>query len=183
MGKGFFEKFKLTESIDEGISEGNIEEILRQQTQELGGVGTTLDVNINVENVTSAEEIYGENELLDKTKSIFKAEEIKNVLPANLPNDAKKASVIGMLSVAQLTVDEILLDADKRIEVLNSALTKFTNETIETVESSEADIVQLEEQINVLREKINSRKKSQEDQETVINDEITKITNIVNFIK
>lgn len=162
----------------------SLEELLNQSTLELGSVTPTAeDVVTDVENLMTAESIYKENGLEDEIKSIFKVEEIKGVLPANLPTEAKKASVVGMMGVSELTVETVLEDAQKRILVLEGALQNFTSETIRVVEESEEQILELEEKINSLRGTITSRKKSQEDQATIINKETEKIKSIVDFIK
>ncbi|MNI84955.1 hypothetical protein D3C73_1419040 [compost metagenome] len=74
-------------------------------------------------------------------------------------------------------------DADKRSQILSGALQKFTDETVNIIEQGQGEIAELEEKINSINEKITARKKSQDDQEKVVTDEINKINSIVNFIK
>jgi hypothetical protein len=166
--------------------ERDSEEELIKQTNEISSIVQEVNLpqaNINTGVVVHIEDIYNENYLNDKTKSIFKVEEIKSVLPDTLPNETKKASVLGMMSVSGLTLESVLLDAENRIGILNSALQKFTETTVEIINDSQDQINKLEEMINDLKEKITVRKKEQETQEQIINQEKEKINNTVNFIK
>lgn len=140
-------------------------------------------VIVDTNNISTAEAIYKENGIDDLSNSIFKVEEIKGALPTNLPNEIKKASVIGMMGVSKLAIETVLEDAEKRSQILSGALQKFTDETVNIIEQGQGEIAELEEKINSINEKITARKKNQDDQEKVVTDEISKITSIVNFIK
>lgn len=140
-------------------------------TEEVGG--TTLN----------AEKIYEISGLTDIEHSIFKVDEIKNVLPANLPTDAKKASVIGMMSVSNITLESVLEDAEKRKAALNTVLTKYHNETVVITEELSAKLVEHEEAINKIKTELINRAADQELQEKIINEELNRINGIVDFIK
>lgn len=181
MAKGIFGKigglFVETGEDTESVDYSQLESLTNVSQQ------NEISVNVNVTKTVSVEEIYAENELSDLSASILKVEEIKSVLPDNLPNDAKKSSVIGMMGVSHLKVEDVLIDADKRISTLNGALKQFTDETITEVTTNEDKIAELENQINELKEKNIERKKSQEDQELIVNTEVKKIQSIVTFVK
>lgn len=188
MGKGLGSKFAGLFVTSDNDSEVDVEALLQQQINECSEIKTenvvaTESIVLNVGNLTTAESIYNENDLQCNEKSIFKVKEIESVLPTTLPIEAKKASVIGMMGVSQLTLETVLADADKRISVLAGALAKFTEETVKTIEESESEIEKFENQINDLKEIITSRKKSQEDQEKIIVEETNKIKAIIEFIK
>lgn len=166
----------------------DIESTLNAQSIELGlNMDLTSNVNDNVnidtENLVTINSIYESNNLSDFESSIFKVEQIKNVLPENLPKESKKESVIGMMGVSKLTVDTCLIDAENRIGTLNGALCKFTEETVKIFDETENEIAELEDKVNSLRSMLTSRKKLQEDQAELIEKEIEKINSIVNFIK
>lgn len=182
MAKSFLEKLGLVES-NEG---GNLVEQFEHLTRELSQdnlVPEDINVQANTETVTQPDEIYLQNNLADKSKSIFKIEEIKSVLPETLPNQAKKESVLGMMKVSGLTLNEVLDDSNQRKAVLNGVLQKYTDETINIVESCEAEIKDLEGRINSLKEQITGRKKAQESQEEIITNEVNKVDSIVEFIE
>lgn len=143
----------------------------------------TAQVDINTEGVVSIDEIYEAVNLTDKEHSIYKVDEIRKVLPATIPNEAKKASVLGMMEVSKLSIDTVLEDANKRQESLKSVLNQFSIETNELILSYEEQIAEHEKAINDLKVLITNRSKAQEEQETIINNEHKTIENIVNFIK
>ena len=143
----------------------------------------TQELEVNISNVTSIEDIYKSVNMEDLSKSIYKVEEIKGVLPNTLPMATKKESVLGMMQVSGVSIEEVFNDFNNRNSVLKSALESFSNETIQIVESNSKQIYLLEEEINKLKENINSRKLEQEQQEKIINDEIEKINSIAEFIK
>lgn len=170
------------------VNINDIQNALNAQSAELGfseEISTSIveDVNIDTDNLISINLVYENNDLNDLESSIFKVDQIKNVLPENLPKEAKKESVIGMMGVSKLTVDTVLLDAEKRTSILNSALSKFTDETLNIFSDTEEKIAELEDTINSLRSTLTERKKLQEDQAELIEKEIDKINSIVNFIK
>lgn len=147
-------------------------------SQELG----TGNYEIEVTDIASIEEIYEKAGISDLSKSIYKVEEIRSVLPSTLSTSAKKESVLGMMQVSKITPDEVIEDASTRVAVLKGALDSFTNETIKIVETNTAEIVELENRINALKDEINNRQLSQEQQEQLINSESDKIDSIIKFI-
>lgn len=142
-----------------------------------------VNVDINIKNVSSIDDIYKAAEIEDLSKSIYKVEEIKEVLPNTLPMSTKKESVLGMMQISGVSVEEVLNDFNSRNLVLKSALESFSNETIHIIESHSKDIELLEEEINKRKESINSRKLEQEEQEKIIKNELEKINSIAEFIK
>lgn len=189
MGKSGESFFKKVGSIFvEGENQIDTEALLAQQTEQIELVLQEKQpeppkVTIDVGTVINIEDIYRENNLADKTKSIFKIQEVKNVLPENLPNEALKQSVLGLLRVSDLNVEDLLTDAETRTTILDAALQKVTEETNIIVSNSKESIKELEEKINILKEAITSREKLQEDSESMVNAEKQSIKSIVDFIK
>lgn len=141
-----------------------------------------VNIDINTNNTISIGDIYASAKVNDLAKSVYKVEEIKSVLPNTLPTVAKKESVLGMMKVSGITVDEVVIDADNRNKVLHSVLDKFTNDTVTLIEENSNEIKMLEDRINELKEGINSRKFEQGQQEKIIKDEYAKINSIIEFI-
>lgn len=140
------------------------------------------NIEVDTSNISTIEDIYKAGDIEDLSKSIYKIEEIKSVLPNTLPTATKKESVIGMMKVSNITLDEILDDADYRKNALEDVLIKFTDDTTKIIEESSNEIKELEERINELKESINARKLEQEQQSKIIKDEITKINSIIEFM-
>lgn len=139
-------------------------------------------VDIQTEDVSSIEEIYKASEMDDVSKSIYRVDEIRSVLPNSLASSTKKESVLGMMQVSGISVEEVIQDAENRKAVLDSVLQSFTESTVKTIEKNTEEIQELEDRINALKEEINNRKLSQEKQEEIINQEIEKIKSIIDFI-
>lgn len=184
MKKSIFEKLGLVE-IEEVGQEGsdgmeNMEGI--QPPEEENTFVTTLE-DVDMNEVLSIDSIYDKCGLADTSRSIFKIEEFKNILPDDIPNESKRKSVIGVITVSGLNLDSLLADSDTRIEALKAALETFTAETINSVSENDSEIIGLESRIDELKKKNIDRKRAQEAQESLIGVEIKKIEDIVKFIK
>ena len=137
---------------------------------------------IDTSNLITIDEVYHLNNLDDKDKSIYKINEIKNALP-DMPNEAKKASVLGMLSVSKIELSDIDEDSTNRINALIGSLEKFTQETQSITTDAEALIAEKEKEIEELKNKISSRKQLQEQQSKLFEDELELIQSTIKFIK
>lgn len=186
---GFGNKFKGF-FIEE--DEPSYEDLIRRSTgenidEEIESVQYEEMEDLNIENsqlegLSSVEDIYTIANMTDKSKSIYKVEEIKNILPNTLSNAAKKESVLGMLQVSNITIDDVQEDSNLRKSALNTVKDKFTQETILMIENSTKEITELELRVNELKEAINSRTLLQEKQEELIDNETAKIDSILNFM-
>lgn len=128
-------------------------------------------------------DIYAQNELFDKTKSIFKVEELINSLPKEMVTETKKASVLATLGVFGLTVTDVTLDGESRIDVLSGVLTKILGEGNDTVVSKETEIEEHKKEIARLEKEISDQKNEMKVSEDTINTEISRITSLVKFVE
>ncbi len=132
----------------------------------------------------SIEEIYRNARLAADTKrSIFIADIFLKTLPENLPVDIKRTSLLNILGVSSISIEELLTDAFQRIDSLNTVLENTVNTSEEIVKKNEMSVRELQERIEELRNINEVRRKFQEDQNTLIEYEIQRIINIVDFIK
>lgn len=137
--------------------------------------------SVNTETLIT--DIYAQNELFDKTKSIFKVEELINSLPKEMVTETKKASVLATLGVFGLTVTDVTLDGENRIDVLSGVLTKILGEGNDTVTSKEAEIEEHKKEIARLEKEISEQKNEMKVSEDTINTEISRITSLVKFVE
>lgn len=128
-------------------------------------------------------DIYAQNELFDKTKSIFKVEELINSLPKEMVTETKKSSVLATLGVFGLTVTDVTLDGEGRIDVLSGVLTKILGEGNDTVASKETEIEEHKKEIARLEKEISDQKTEMKVSEDTINAEISRITSLVKFVE
>lgn len=139
-------------------------------------------IEINNKNVASIEEIYAATKLDDLSRSIYKIQEIQSVLPNTLPVATKKESVLGMMKVSNITLENVLDDANFRKEVLSQILKETSEDHLSFTEECNEEIRQLEARINELKENMISKNLEQEQQEKIINNELNTIESIVSFI-
>lgn len=181
--KGFFieeDEPSYEDLIRRSTGESNIEEEI--QSMEYEEIEDLNIENSQLEGLSSVEDIYTIANMADKSKSIYKVEEIRNILPNTLSNAAKKESVLGMLQVSNITIEDVQEDANLRKNALNTIKDKFTQESISMIENSTIEINELESRVNELKEAIDGRRLLQEKQEELIDNETAKIDSILNFM-
>ncbi len=132
----------------------------------------------------SVEDIY-KKALLNKDikSSIFMVEVYSKALPDNLPLDVKRESVINIMKAADLEVDGMLEDAYLRIDALNRVQENVVKVTTELKEKNEKSIADLEKRIKELKRNTHERELFQNKQNTIIEYEMQRIINILDFIK
>ncbi len=150
-------------------------------------IGDKLDLIIGAyekNKMLTIDEIYRNAHLeTEVKKSIFMADVYLKAIPENLPLDVKRETVLNIMNVSNVSLDELLNDAYKRIDSLNTVLEETVTTTQEIFNRNEATIRELEKRIEDLKEINGNRKKFQEDQNTMIEYEIQKIINLVEFVK
>lgn len=129
------------------------------------------------------ENTYAENELSDTSKSILKVEMLTNTLPVEMPNDVKRNTVLGILKVSGISEDEVVVDAYKRIEVLNAVKTKISSENESKIGEATNKIEQLKAEIESLNAIIYETNNENAQVGDTISKEIERITTLENFIK
>lgn len=179
MKKNIFEKLGLVEYEESEAPETTDN---YNQSFEVDSAVVSSIEDLNMDEILNVDSIYDKCGLADKSKSIFKVDEFKNALPDDIPNESKRKSVVGVITVSGLSLDVLLSDAETRVSALRMTLDSFSTETINMVSENDAEIVALEGQINELKQKNNDRKKAQEVQEAIITEEVKKIEDIVRFI-
>ena len=136
------------------------------------------DVNTD----TLIEDIYVQNELYDKTKSIFKVEELINSLPKEMVTETKKTSVLAILGSFGLTVTDVIIDGDNRVTVLSGVLAKILEDGKKAVTQKNNEIEEHKREIARLEKEISEQQTEMKISEDTINAEITRITELVKFI-
>lgn len=131
---------------------------------------------------TLIDDIYVQNELNDKSKSIFKIEDLINSLPKEMVTETKKTSVLATLGVFGLTVTDVTLDGENRVNVLHSVLSKILTDGNETVTEKENKIEELKKEIASLEKEIVEQQTVIKESENTINAEIERITGLIKFV-
>lgn len=117
------------------------------------------------------------------TNTVYIVESFMKALPDNLPSDIKLQSVLSIISASKMDVDQLMDDGNSRLEVLQKFFSNFTANNTHIIEENEQEIAILTEKINRHKELIAERRKLQEEQKSVVEFEIQKIENIINFVQ
>lgn len=143
------------------------------------------EVDVNVENVTQDNlitDIYNQNNLSDLSKSIFKIEELINSLPKEMPNETKRATVLSMLSIFGLTVEEVISDGNERRAVIDVALSAIVTENNDVIDSNNASIEQKKLEIQELEKDNAERTLIIKDTEDKVESEFKRIGDLIKFV-
>ena len=129
------------------------------------------------------EDVYTQNELFDKSKSIFKVEELINSLPKEMVTETKRASVLATLGVFGLTVTDVNLDGEKRAETLKSVLEKILTDGEDEISKRDSEIEDHKKEIARLEKEVSDKRTEMKDSETIINAEIGRISGLIKFVE
>lgn len=150
-------------------------------------IGDKLDLIIGAyekNKLLTIEEIYRNSRMeTDTKKTIFMTDVFLQAIPANLPLDVKRETVLNILNISGIELETLLSDAYKRIDSLNKVHEDTISTSNDIYERNENTIRELERRIQDLRDINTARQVFQEDQNTMIEYEMQKIINLVEFVK
>lgn len=169
------------QSIDQNIYD---EEELEEEQSSIENKLDALIGSYEKNKLLSIDDIYRNARLtLDTKKSIFMVDILNKTLPENLPIDVKRETVLSLMNVSELKRDELLNDAYKRIDSLDTVLEDTVEKSEQIIEKNNNTIKELQKRIEELEEINDKRLEFQQDQNTLIEYEIQKIINLVDFVK
>lgn len=187
--KSLLERLKLVESDEEEFDQEAILASIQAQSEELGietsettSVTSSSIVFDEDESFLTVSEVYEKAGLSNMDRSIFKAEEFGKFIPDNLPSDVKRQSLVGILSTSGLQLDELLEDAEKRIQALKDTAIITSQKSDQDIMEKDAEITNLLNTVDSLKQGILDRKSAQEQQNNFIDEEIEKIKRILKFV-
>lgn len=194
MKKNFFEKIGLVQGQTLNQTHSQIQtpdvdllktpvetEVLEDQIIEEEPLSFVEDVK-GAEQLMLPKDIYEKFKLSFTGSSIFKIEELDKNLPDTLPEDTRRQSIVGILQVTGLMLDNLILDAEDRIFALDSVQKEVSKTTEGTIKENDDQIIELTAKIDELKEQNISRRKLREDQEKIINEELDRISKILDFV-
>lgn len=132
---------------------------------------------------TLIDDIYAHNGLSDKSKSIYKIEELINSLPKEMVTETKRGSVLATLGVFGLTVTDVTFDGEQRVDVLNGVLSKILDDGNKTVSGKETEIENHKKEIARLEKEISNQQSEMKISENNINTEVGRIAGLIKFIE
>ena len=171
-----------------GFRDFFVEKVPEEENYEVGTDYSVEDSTVPVEldevhTDTLIDDIYVQNELSDKSKSIFKIEELINSLPKEMVTETKRGSVLATLGVFGLTVTDVTLDGEQRVDVLNSVLAKILDDGNANVTDKETEIENHKKEIARLEKEISEQQSEMKVSENNINTEVGRISGLIKFIE
>lgn len=169
------------------IGKAFVEEVPTENTEvkedfrsyEVENVEVELD-SVNMD--TLINDIYTQNDLYDKSQSIFKVEELINSLPKEMVTETKRTSVLSILGSFGLTATEVTNDGEKRIKVLGGVKEKINTESSDSISEKEERIEEFKKAIANLETEISNEMNNVKISNETISTEIERIKELVKFV-
>ncbi|MFU0824339.1 hypothetical protein [Clostridium sp.] len=115
--------------------------------------------------------------------NVFLIDSYLKALPENLPTDVKRQSVLNIIKVSKMNIEDLIRDGENRLDILNSYTKEVAKETEYIIKEYEAKIQELYKKIDEYKKIISERGIFQEEQKAYIDYETQKIENIIKFVK
>lgn len=195
--KSLFEKLGLIEPIqqqtentpDQGYSES-------VQENEIPEEITYSEMASTVNNMTqqekkdsidklSIDEIYTVYNLLPKaaTSTVYLIDNFLKALPANLPYEVKRESLVSLFNASQINMQDLINDGKERLETLSQYFENFTKDLEEIIAYNKVQIKALNEKIDYHNSIIEERNRTLEEQKAIVKFEAQKISSIIEFVR
>ena len=170
-----FTKLGLVEeipSVDKFVVETEYDIVEEAVDAELDSVNTD----------TLIDDIYAQNDMADRSSSIFKVEELIESLPKEMATDTKRNSVLAILGSFNLTATDVTTDGEDRVKILSSIKEQVNAETKQSITEKELHIEELKKQIEVLTVEISAEQEKMRVSNETIDAEVSKIESLVKFV-
>ena len=131
---------------------------------------------------TLIEDVYTQNNVFDKTHSIFKIEELMNSLPKEMLMETKRASVLAILDSFGLTANEVLDDGENRIKILDSVKNQLNIDSENLIANKQSETEEHKKAIAILETDISKNIDNTKQSNEVIETEIKRITMLIDFM-
>ena len=150
-------------------------------TQEAAPVpAANVDAEINsAANIVA--DIYAQNDLGDKSDSIYAVQAFIATLPAEMTTAKKQSTVAGILTVSQKPVADLVADALHRMDILRAAKEKIVGERTNEIATANGDIEALKQAIEAATIKIKEAEDIIAATNKSIDDELKTISDLVEF--
>lgn len=172
---GLFEKLGLVEE----VPTNNYADVIEEYGYEEEVVEAELE-SVNTDTLIS--DIYAQNNLADKSRSIFKVEELIASLPKEMTTETKRNSVLAILGSFNLTATDVVADGDERVKILTSIKEQVDSDSKMTVTEKEAQIEELKKSIEALTIEIANEQEKMRISNETITAEVVKIESLVKFV-
>ena len=140
------------------------------------------EVDAEINSTTNVvDEIYAQNDLSDKSNSIYTVQALIDTLPDEMTTAKKQSTVSGILMVSGKSIDNLLNDAQNRIDILCAARDKIVSDRTDEIAVASNDIEELKRAIEVATIKIKEAEDIIAATKQSVDEEIGAIDNLVKF--
>lgn len=177
--KGLFERMGLIERTEE------VSEKPMPNYEEDAYENETEPVEANVEGIGTEDIIgdaYRENGLSDMSKSIYKVGEIRKSLPKTMPSTAMRETVVGILATFGLTMDDVVDDATRRVQVVTDVCNQMCSAEANEIKQLEKEVEELYKEAEEKKNEIQQRNATLDKILSTCKDELSHIEEIRDFI-
>ena len=123
------------EEPNKGVERLNVEDIPKNISDKLDLIIGAYEKN----KMLTIDEIYRNAHLESEVKkTIFMTDVYLKAIPENLPIDIKRETVLNIMNVSSISLDDLLNDAYKRIDSLNTVLEETVSTTQDVFSRNEA---------------------------------------------
>ena len=141
-----------------------------------------IEVDAEINSTTNVvDDIYAQNDLSDRSNSIYTVQALIDTLPDEMTTAKKQSTVSGILMVSGKSVEDLLNDAQNRIDILCAARDKIIDDRSNEIAVMNADIENLKKAIEVATIKIKEAEEIISATKESIGNEIGAIDNLVKF--
>ena len=169
---GLFEKL--------GLIEREADPVVPVMPEVVAEPEVEVDADINSA-VNVVDEIYAQNDLSDRSNSIYTVQALIDTLPDEMTTARKQSTVSGILMVSGKSVVDLLDDAQNRINVLCAARDKIVDDRTNEINTTSADIEELKKAIEIATIKIKEAEEIISATKESIGNEIGAIDNLTKF--
>jgi hypothetical protein len=141
-----------------------------------------VEVDASIDSVTNiVANIYEQNDLSDKSNSIYNIQEFIATLPEEMTTAKKQSTVAGILAVFHKSVEDLIVDANNRVGVLNAAKEKIVGERTNEIATAKADIEKFKQSIESATLKIKAAEEIIDATNKSVDHEVKVINDLVEF--
>ena len=169
----WLEKIGLVERNEEDVPVAEVMDVMPE---------VTVTAEAEIKSTTNiVEEIYSQNDLNDRSNSIYTVQALIDTLPKEMTTAKMQSTVSGILAVSGKNISDLVADATYRKNVLISVAQNIeTNKTAE-IEMAKADIETLKSAIEAATIKIKEAEDIVSATKESVNEEVKVIDGLVEF--
>lgn len=181
MKRGFLERIGLVE-VATDVNDVEPMDDTPEDSMEISSVELMEPVDVPNEDILSIDSIYAENGMENFAGTIYKVDEMIQTMPQEMPNATKKVTILGMMNVVGITVDEVKADAENRVALLGSVVPEKIRQLNDELSNNNDQIEALKQDIENLQKRNKEIMAAMDANQELLQKETDKISGIVNFI-